>query len=66
VIENLAIWYLKRRGRFVLPRIFLGLVFGNAIATETEPGTWTVLLDPRAPNQLITMTNSIITRRHNT
>jgi hypothetical protein len=62
MLERLAEWYLNRRGRVVLPRIFVGLVFGNAVATETEPGVWHVVLDINAPNKYYAMHYSVIRR----
>jgi hypothetical protein len=38
LIERLAEWYLRRRGRVVLPRLFVGLVVGgNATAWRRKP-----------------------------
>jgi hypothetical protein len=34
MIERLAEWYLKRRGRAVLPRCFVGLAVGAGLAVR--------------------------------
>jgi hypothetical protein len=48
MFERIAEWYLKRRGRVVLPRFWIGIaVSGNAVAVETSPGQWQVSLPCR-------------------
>lgn len=44
VIETLAEWYLKRRGRVVLPRAFVGVAFGFCrVYRDDERNAFTVL-----------------------
>lgn len=51
MIERLAIWYLKRRGLYVLPHGFVGMIIGgNAVAVEEEyDGIFIVTLPSRRP-----------------
>jgi hypothetical protein len=35
-LERLAEWYLRRRGRVVLPRAFIGMALGYAQAVRLE------------------------------
>jgi len=60
MFEQLAEWYLQRRGRTVLPRIFIGIVFGGCVAQRVESDGrydhWTVIVP--SCGQLVTMTSS--------
>jgi hypothetical protein len=50
MMERFAVWYLQRRGRVVMPRVWIGLaISGDAIAQEIEPYTWQVILPPVPP-----------------
>jgi hypothetical protein len=59
MFEQLAEWYLKRRGRIVLSRFFTGMVVGDAIVFERGSGDWEVHL--RSGGPLIVLNNSIVT-----
>jgi hypothetical protein len=57
MIKQLALWYLKRCGLYVLPRVFVGMVIGgNAVAVEQEDGVFNVTLPSRRP--VIALTGS--------
>lgn len=36
IIESLCVRYLKKRGRVVLPRMFVGMAFGNCEVHERD------------------------------
>ncbi len=63
MIERLAAWYLKRRGRCVLPRAFVGLAVGYGqavlIAGDCDNSIWRVTVPgeclPIALNHAIVM-----------
>ncbi len=52
IIEKAAVWYLSRKGRVVLPRIWIGMALGFGAAFSHEPveqdkpSVWTVSLPP--------------------
>lgn len=63
-LERLAEWYLERRGRMVLPRMFFGMAIGGYASAFKIGGTgqydeYQVMI--MKGSQLIAMTNSIIT-----
>jgi hypothetical protein len=62
VIERWAEWYLERRGRVVLPRIFIGIAFGHCVAIKTggdrDYDHWSVVA-PKT-GKVYALTNSVI------
>lgn len=59
MLEGIAEWYLKRRGRIVLGRRFEGIAVGNATMIQQDAGAWTVL--PNGPNpQIIALNHSYV------
>lgn len=62
-LERLAAWYLRRRGRVVLPVPFVGMAIGgNALALRHRDGfTYTVMLQPGAP--VVVMSGSSVIDR---
>jgi hypothetical protein len=68
IVERLAVWYLERRGRFVLPFPFIGMVVGYAVATKTGEDDSCVEWEVRMPKigRLVVLNNSVVTRREQT
>ena len=63
MIERLAIWYLSRRGRTVLPFPFIGLVIGYGVATKTGDAGGYVEWQVSMPKtgKIIALNNSVVT-----
>jgi hypothetical protein len=65
MIERLAVWYLERRGRAVLPRNFMGFAvgFGSAIKQHKMSNGTTDVWEIRVPknSDLIALNYSLVT-----
>ena len=62
MIEQLAIWYLKRQGVFILPRTFIGFAIGYCTAIKTgedaDYDQWQMIV-PKC-GKIIALNHSII------
>jgi hypothetical protein len=65
MIERLAVWYLSRRGRVVLPFPFIGLVIGYGVATKTGEADGYVESQVSVPKigKLVALNHSVVTAR---
>ena len=63
VLEQLAEWYLHRRGRHVLPRTFFGLAVGYCYVRYDEAhNTFEVMpIHPQSMNTIIALNHSVVT-----
>jgi hypothetical protein len=66
MIERLAVWYLARRGRVVLPFPFIGMAMGFGIAIKIGDDdaytTWNVSI-PKI-GRIVALNNSVVTTAH--
>lgn len=58
-IDELAAWWLRRRGVTVLPRAFLGIAMGHCDAYEGEDGSMRVYPPPQM--SLIALNHTSVT-----
>lgn len=61
LVERLCEAFLQRRGRMVLPRLFIGLAVGYGTARQRKDGIWEVYV-PTPPGRLIALNNAIMWR----
>lgn len=64
MMEQLAVWYLARRGRVVLPRFFIGFAVGFATAVKqkgADTNTYDVWqIDVPKHCDIIALNNSLV------